>query len=113
VAAADADASKTWQLSSEYNTVERITTPIFKENIYRKAIKSTILALTPWCVCPAAEKVLLAAAMKAGTDVSNGWLCERLGMGTPASVSQFVRQFRLDGGTEQAGFSAALLRLKM
>jgi hypothetical protein len=54
-----------------------------------------------------------AEAMKAGTDVSNGWLCERLGMGTPASVSQFVRRFRLDGGTEQAGFSAALSRLKM
>ena len=60
----------------------------------------------------AAEKVLLAAAMKAGTDVSNGWLCERLGMGTSASVSQFVRRFRLDGGTEKAGFGAALSRLK-
>jgi len=59
-----------------------------------------------------AEKVLLAAAMKAGTDVSNGWLCERLGMGTPASVSQFVRRFRLAGGADDAGFRAALSRVK-
>jgi hypothetical protein len=28
----------------------------------------------------------------------NGWLCERLRMGTPASVSQFVRRFSLSGG---------------
>jgi REP element-mobilizing transposase RayT len=61
----------------------------------------------------APEKVLLAAAMKAGTDVSNGWLCERLGMGTPASVSQFVRRFRLAEGTDQAGFNAVLSRVKM
>jgi REP element-mobilizing transposase RayT len=60
----------------------------------------------------AAEKVLLAAAMNAGTDVSNGWLCERLGMGTPASVSQFVRRFRLAGGADRARFRAALSRLK-
>lgn len=40
----------------------------------------------------AAEKVLLAAAMKRSTSVSNGWLAARLGMGRPASVSQFVRR---------------------
>lgn len=38
-------------------------------------------------------KVLLAATMKAGTSVSNGWLAERLGMGKSASVSQFVRRW--------------------
>jgi len=60
----------------------------------------------------AAAKVLLAVAMKAGTDVSNGWLCARLGLGTPASVSQFVRRFRPAGGTDRARFRAALSRLK-
>ena len=43
----------------------------------------------------APEKVRLAALLKAGTAVSNGWLAERLRMGQPASVSQFVRRFRL------------------
>ncbi len=42
------------------------------------------------------EKVLLAAAMKMTTSVSNGWLAERLGMGQPASVSQFVRRWSGD-----------------
>ena len=26
---------------------------------------------------------------------AEGWLCERLEMGTPASVSQFVRRWRM------------------
>ena len=51
-----------------------------------------------------AQKVLLAAVLKAATDVSNGWLNERLGMGTPASASQFVRRFHLEGGGEKATF---------
>jgi REP element-mobilizing transposase RayT len=37
-------------------------------------------------------KVLLAAAMKQSTSVSNGWLARRLEMGQPASASQFVRR---------------------
>lgn len=43
-------------------------------------------------------KVLLAAAMKQSTSVSNGWLARRLGMGQPASVSQFVRRKLLESG---------------
>ena len=43
-----------------------------------------------------ADKVRLAAAMKLGTSVSNGWLADRLGMGLPASASQFVRRWLLD-----------------
>ena len=38
------------------------------------------------------DKVRLAAAMKQSTSVPNGWLANRLGMGQPASVSQFVRR---------------------
>jgi putative transposase len=41
------------------------------------------------------EKVLLAAAMKRSSSVSNRWLAERLKMGEPASVSQFVRRLLL------------------
>lgn len=41
------------------------------------------------------SKVLLAAAMRSTGSVSNGWLCERLKMGTAASVSQFVRRWNL------------------
>jgi len=42
------------------------------------------------------EKVLLAAALKLTTSVSNGWLAQRLEMGQPASASQFVRRLMLD-----------------
>lgn len=38
-------------------------------------------------------KVLLASAMKSSTSVTNQWLCDRLSMGKPASVSQFVKRW--------------------
>ena len=43
----------------------------------------------------APQKVLLAAALKESTSVSNAWLSQRLGMGEPASASQFVRRLLL------------------
>ncbi|MBI5693763.1 MAG: transposase [Verrucomicrobia bacterium] len=55
----------------------------------------------------APEKVALACLMKQGTSVSNGWLAERLGMGQPASVSQFVRRFRQGGGMQTRDFRRA------
>lgn len=48
------------------------------------------------------DKVRLAAALKQSTSVSNGWLAERLGMGKPASASQFVRRYLLTGSGETA-----------
>ncbi|MCF3649678.1 transposase [Synoicihabitans lomoniglobus] len=57
-------------------------------------------------------KVLVAAAMKMVTDASNGWLANRLAMGEPASVSQFVRRFTLQRGDESAEFQAILSRVK-
>lgn len=59
-----------------------------------------------------ASKVLLAAAMKESTDVSNGWLSERLAMGTPGSVSQFVRRFRLQGGRNLAALKKILSQVE-
>jgi len=56
------------------------------------------------------SKVLLAAALRAETGVSNGWLCDRLGMGTPASVSQFVRRWLMDGAN---GMRVERLRASM
>jgi hypothetical protein len=54
---------------------------------------------------PAAEKVRLAALLKQATSVSNPWLEEWLGMGTPGSVTQFVRRWCAHGGP-QAGCSS-------
>jgi putative transposase len=56
----------------------------------------------------AAEKVRLAAVMKATTSASNRWLTERLGMGEPGSVSQYVRRFRLRGGADERVFKRAV-----
>ena len=50
----------------------------------------------------AREKVALAATLKATTSVSNGWLAERLDMGSAANVSQYVRRLRLAGGLKGA-----------
>jgi hypothetical protein len=52
--------------------------------------------------------VTLAALMKQTSGVANGWLAQRLAMGTPASVSQFVSRFRLAGGGETRAFQRAL-----
>ncbi|HVU34567.1 MAG TPA: hypothetical protein VHE61_14125, partial [Opitutaceae bacterium] len=60
----------------------------------------------------AAEKVKLAAAMKRATSVSNGWLGERLQMGLAASVSQYVRRFRLAGGDRSREFQQVLSRVQ-
>jgi len=42
-----------------------------------------------------ASKVLLASALKQTSSVRNAWLAERLGMGKPASASQFSQRFPL------------------
>jgi hypothetical protein len=59
----------------------------------------------------AESKVQLAALMKLGTSVSNDWLAQRLRMGRPGSVTQYVRRFHLKGGTQSAAFRAALSRI--
>ncbi|MDA0346971.1 MAG: hypothetical protein O3C20_06160, partial [Verrucomicrobia bacterium] len=46
----------------------------------------------------APDKVILASLMKARSSVSNGWLADRLGMGRPASVSQYVGRLELIKG---------------
>jgi putative transposase len=56
----------------------------------------------------ATEKVQLATLLKTKSAVSNGWLATRLEMGQPASVSQFVRRFRLTKAHQDSAFQAAL-----
>jgi len=60
----------------------------------------------------AAEKVALATVLKTATSVSNPWLATRLQMGQPASVSQYVRRFRLRGGADDRRFKHALSKVK-
>jgi REP element-mobilizing transposase RayT len=57
------------------------------------------------------DKVGLAAAMKLGTSVPKGWLAQRLEMGKPASVSQFVRRWLMDD-QRKAETHALLSRVK-
>lgn len=60
----------------------------------------------------AREKVQLAAILKAVSSVSNRWLAERLGMGAPGSVTQYVRRFRLRGDADAKPFKAALSKVQ-
>ena len=60
----------------------------------------------------AMEKVRLAALMKLGTSVSNGWLAARLQMGVPGAVTQCVRRFRLSEEADKPAFKAALSRIR-
>lgn len=59
----------------------------------------------------APDKVALAALLKQTTSVTNAWLAERLQMGQPASVSQYVRRFRNAGGTEKRDYRGALSKV--
>ena len=57
------------------------------------------------------DKSLLAAALKQSCSVSNGWLSARLGMGQPASASQFSRRWLLSASGQKAT-KALLSRVK-
>ena len=56
----------------------------------------------------AEEKVILAAVLKQTTSVTNAWLAARLRMGEPATVSQYVRRFRLAGCHESREYQRLL-----
>jgi hypothetical protein len=56
--------------------------------------------------------VALAAAMRSATSASNQWLAEKLQMGKAASVSQFVRRFRLAENQKTRKFKILLSRVK-
>jgi hypothetical protein len=57
------------------------------------------------------HRVRLAVVMTRGTSVSNAWLADRLQMGVPGAVTQYVRRFRSQGETQTRSFQAALLRI--
>jgi putative transposase len=58
------------------------------------------------------DKVRLAAVLRARTGASNGWLALRLGMGRPASASQYVRRFRLQRADSDGDYQRALSGVK-
>jgi putative transposase len=60
----------------------------------------------------APEKVRLASLLRVTTGASNGWLASRLTMGQPASVSQFVRRFRLERADCDRDYQLALSKVK-
>jgi putative transposase len=78
--------------------------------VLAKAGKLSLDALDPRGSAP--DKVKLAAAMKLTTSVSNGWLATRLAMGPAASVSQYVRRFRLSGMANSADFIRLVSKVK-
>lgn len=61
----------------------------------------------------APDKVILASLMKARSSVSNGWLADRLGMGQPASVSQYVGRSELIKGEAWKKKERILSRMKI
>jgi REP element-mobilizing transposase RayT len=89
---------------------ERVTAWEEKLQIASRACHTDLTALPARKSAP--EKVALAALLKRTTGASNGWLAERLDMGTPASVSQFVRRFRLAHGEETPAFRRTLSKVK-
>lgn len=56
----------------------------------------------------AAEKLILATALKQTTSVSRVWLAQRLQMGASDSISSLLHRFRATGATERAEFKAIL-----
>jgi len=58
------------------------------------------------------HKVKLATLMKRKTSVNNRWLAERLEMGKPASVSQYVGRFQQTPGKELDKLNALLSRIE-
>jgi putative transposase len=58
----------------------------------------------------AAEKLLLAAAMKQTTSVARSWLAQRLQMGAASSLGPLLHTYRTSGGLERPEIKAALSR---
>lgn len=56
----------------------------------------------------AVEKLTLAAAMKQMSSASNGWLAQRLQMGSPDSIGSLLYRFRARGTTESNAFKSVM-----
>jgi hypothetical protein len=56
----------------------------------------------------AAEKLILATALKQTTSVSREWLAQRLQMGNSDSISSLLHRFRATGATERAQYKEIL-----
>lgn len=77
----------------EPDGVQELKEAIWTERLSRFALAASIdLSALPRKK-GASQKVLLAAAMKRVTSVSNAWLCSRLQMGAPDGLSVHIRRW--------------------
>jgi REP element-mobilizing transposase RayT len=111
--APDASPRDRWEFVGADREAQRAMRGVWWEEKLGAAAKALGIALdrlpAPFS---APEKVQLAALLKATTSVSNGWLADRLAMGQPATVSQYIRRFRLRGDHGKPAFKAALSKVK-
>ena len=110
-AAQAGDAERFKLIGSEAGSHREIRAEIWetKLQVAAQALRVKLDQLPPQFSAP--EKVQLAAVMKTATSVANRWLAERLQMGQPGSVSQYVRRFQMRGGTAEKRFNLALSKV--
>jgi hypothetical protein len=95
-------------LGGDREAQQQLKTELWEEQLVRAA-KALAVDLADLPIRQSApEKVQLAAIMKTASSVSNGWLAERLAMGAPGNVSQYVRRFRIGGGAQRRAFQRAV-----
>lgn len=107
------DGAERFNLAGADGVAQReIRAAIWEEKLHvaAKALRIPLEKLPEQYSAPG--KVQLAAIMKRATSVANGWLADRLQMGKPASVSQYVRRFEARGGGGTKEFKAALSKVE-
>jgi REP element-mobilizing transposase RayT len=99
-------------LGADRDAHQQVRTELWEEKLQAaaKALQIDLAHLGP--KKSAADKVALAAVLKTVTGVTNRWLADRLAMGAPASVSQFVRRFQRRDSHKSAVFKRALSIVK-
>lgn len=107
----DADLGRERFAGLEPDMVRAEREALWEEKLQELAAKAKVDLKTLSVKKSHPDKVLLAAALKRSTSVSNGWLSERLEMGAPASASQFVRRLMLNE-TGKAAVDRLLSRVK-
>lgn len=105
-------ASRFELLGADRSAVREAREPLWEEKLRSaaKALGVPLAKLPDQRSAP--DKVALASLLKQTTSVNNAWLAERLQMGPPASVSQYVRRYRLAKGPETRRYRQALSKVR-
>ena len=107
--AAQTDVRKRFELlGADREAVSSACSRLWEDRLRANALSLKIVLTRLPAAKSAREKVMLAAVMKASTSASNPWLAQRLQMGQPASVTQYVRRFQLRGGLMTPAIKHAL-----